>query len=110
MQPVSASARRLTAWPPYARSRTIGDPGRPILWRSWQGEPARPVRGPLDGRGDPAAHAAAVERYREWITSPEQAELLADARRGLRGLDLDCYCPIRLPCHADVLLELVNRD
>jgi hypothetical protein len=43
-----------------------------------------------------------------WITAPEQAELLARARRELRGLDLGCYCPIGLPCPADVLLELVN--
>jgi Domain of unknown function (DUF4326) len=59
---------------------------------------------------DPAAHAAAVARYREWITSPERAELLARARRELRGRDLGCYCKLDFPCHADVLLELVNQD
>ena len=33
-------------------------------------------------------------------------------RRGerLRGLDLGCICPLGLPCHADVLLDLVNRE
>jgi hypothetical protein len=58
--------------------------------------------------GDPAAHAVAVAQDRKWITSPEQAELLATARRELRGHDLGCYCRLDLPCHADVLLELVN--
>ena len=60
--------------------------------------------------GDPAAHARVVARYRKWITSPERAELLAEARRELRGFDLGCYCPLSVPCHADVLLELVNQE
>jgi hypothetical protein len=61
-----------------------------------------------DQRGDPAAHALMVARFREWITSPAQAGLLAEARRELPGLNLGCSCPLDLPCHADVLLELVN--
>jgi hypothetical protein len=35
--------------------------------------------------------------------------LLARARRELRGHDLACWCPLDVPCHVDVLLELVNR-
>jgi hypothetical protein len=70
------------------------------------------VRQPLqaDRLGDPAAHAACVARYREWITAPEQAELLAAARAELRGVNLGCTCAPGLPYHADVLLELVNQD
>ena len=30
--------------------------------------------------------------------------------RSLRGKDLCCWCPLDQPCHADVLLELANRD
>jgi hypothetical protein len=71
------------------------------------GNPFRLVQGEY---GDPAAHARVVAQYREWITAPEQAELLAAARRELRGLDLGCHCRLSLPCHADVLLELVNLD
>jgi hypothetical protein len=59
---------------------------------------------------DPVAHARVVAQYREWIMAPEQAELLAEARRELRGLDLGCFCQPGLACHADVLLELVNRE
>jgi hypothetical protein len=59
--------------------------------------------------GDQAAHAEAVARYREWIAAPEQSPLLERARRDLVGRDLGCYCAPHLPCHADVLLELVNH-
>ena len=37
-----------------------------------------------------------------------------DVRRDLRGKNLACWCPLvdndgnRVPCHADVLLELAN--
>ena len=28
----------------------------------------------------------------------------------LRGKDLTCWCPLDQPCHADVLIELANRE
>lgn len=28
----------------------------------------------------------------------------------LRGKNLACWCPIGSPCHADVLIELANRE
>jgi hypothetical protein len=28
----------------------------------------------------------------------------------LRGRDLACWCPLDQPCHADVLLEIANRE
>lgn len=28
----------------------------------------------------------------------------------LRGKDLACWCPLDKPCHADVLLELANKE
>ena len=28
----------------------------------------------------------------------------------LRAKDLACWCPLDQPCHADVLLELANKD
>jgi hypothetical protein len=68
--------------------------------------PFRPAPGDI---GDPAAHAAAKAKYREWFTSPGQAALLERGCRELRGRDLGCYCAAHLPCHADVLLDLVNR-
>ena len=58
---------------------------------------------------DPIRRRTWTFRPRRQITSPDQAELLAEARRDLRGRDL-CCCPLGLPCHADVLLALVNEE
>lgn len=30
--------------------------------------------------------------------------------RELRGKDLACWCPLDRPCHADVLLEIANKE
>jgi uncharacterized protein DUF4326 len=30
-------------------------------------------------------------------------------RAALRGRDLACWCPLDVPCHADVLLEVANQ-
>lgn len=49
-----------------------------------------------------------VNAFRSWITHAPQAALLEKARRALKGKDLACWCPIGQPCHAEVLLELVN--
>ena len=50
----------------------------------------------------------AIKRYETWIQQPEQKSLLDAARATLRGKDLGCWCRPGLPCHADVLLRLVN--
>lgn len=31
-------------------------------------------------------------------------------RAELRGKDLACFCPLDKPCHADILLELANKE
>ncbi len=51
----------------------------------------------------------AIKMFEDWILAPEQASLLDEARRTLRGKNLCCWCRLGLACHADVLLELVNR-
>jgi hypothetical protein len=48
----------------------------------------------------------AVELYRARLLA--DPELLAAARRELRGKDLACWCAPAQVCHGDVLLELVN--
>jgi hypothetical protein len=52
----------------------------------------------------PEANAAAVAAYREHLRS--HPELVADARVELAGKRLACWCPLDLPCHADVLHEV----
>jgi hypothetical protein len=48
-----------------------------------------------------------LEKYREWLLS--QPELVAAAKRELRGRNLGCWCA-PLACHADVLLEVANAS
>ena len=35
---------------------------------------------------------------------------LDEIRAELRGKNLACFCPLDQPCHADVLLELANKE
>jgi hypothetical protein len=56
---------------------------------------------------------AAVAAYEAELAA--QPGLVEQARRELQGRDLACWCPIvdndgnRVPCHADVLLEIANH-
>jgi hypothetical protein len=55
------------------------------------------------------AYELAVRLFREWLTAPEQADLLEVFQHELAGFNLACSCRLDLPCHADVLLDLVNH-
>jgi hypothetical protein len=46
--------------------------------------------------------------FQDWLTAPEQSDVLDRVRRDLAGFNLACTCRLDLRCHADVLLELVN--
>lgn len=52
----------------------------------------------------------AVRRYREDLLAGRLAITVDGVEHELRGRDLACYCPLDEPCHADVLLELANRQ
>lgn len=69
--------------------------------------------------------AECVELYRRAVTEPDNrlhmwlaprigGFTVEDVRRELAGADLACWCPIddgeggRVPCHADVLLEIAT--
>ena len=53
---------------------------------------------------------AAVAEFTIWLqTDPEGQHLLARAKRELRGKNLACWCPLNEPCHAEILLEIVNQ-
>lgn len=51
--------------------------------------------------------AAAVELYRAHLA--QNPDLIAAARTELRGKPLACWCPLTVPCHADVLIEIANE-
>lgn len=95
--------------------------GRPTKW----GNPIRivPVRrnGPFDLERDgvgfigqhtglEGARASAARRYRDLVARGLVPVSVDDIRAELRGHDLVCWCPLDQPCHADILLELANRE
>lgn len=59
--------------------------------------------------GDPGIPdaAAAVNAYRDGVS---WGAFPMDNIEKLRGKNLACFCKIGEPCHADVLLELANRE
>ena len=59
--------------------------------------------------------ATAVRKYREWIEATiaddyPHPECTREALETLRGKNLACWCALDRPCHADVLLDLANRE
>ena len=56
--------------------------------------------------GEDGTREQVIEAYRLWIL---RGNPLKDKLSELKGKDLVCWCAPR-PCHADVLLELANRQ
>lgn len=55
--------------------------------------------------------AHAVGLFRAWLEDESiEAREYAEAIPLLKGRDLACWCPLDAHCHADVLLELANRE
>ncbi len=52
----------------------------------------------------------ALEGYREFLRASQKYPAFFKALKELRGKNLACWCPLDQPCHADVLLELANRE
>lgn len=73
--------------------------GRPTRW-------GNPIPISPTGKFDEAGRS-------EYIANLTKRQLI-EIRRELRGKDLACWCPLedangnRVPCHADVLLEIAN--
>ncbi len=51
-----------------------------------------------------------VDMFREMISCKEMQGLRDDIRDDLRGKNLACWCKLDQPCHADVLLQLANKE
>ena len=67
---------------------------------------ARPGAGSGVGRICVPTVEDAVACFEIWAS--EQPEFLTAARAELAGRDLACWCKVGAPCHADVLLRMVN--
>lgn len=78
--------------------------GRPTKWGNpWVVDPARATHPATNQYRDTAAEC--IRLYRHLLTWWED-----EVQRDLRGRDLACWCPLDQPCHADVLLEIANRE
>ncbi len=77
--------------------------GRPTKW----GNPFTHLVGKSKAEFVVATREEAVTKFKEWFLS--QPELVAAAKRELRGKDLICWCK-PASCHGDVILEIANQD
>jgi hypothetical protein len=80
--------------------------GRPSQW----GNPYL-IGAPHPVHEWPISREEAVDLYRKmWEDdgTPAAEGARDHVRSELRGKDLVCWCPVGLPCHADVLLEIAN--
>jgi len=70
--------------------------GRPSRW-------GNPFRIGIDGTREQV-----IEKYREWL----REKLKEDPAflEPLRGKDLACWCPLNVPCHADVIIEFLKGE
>lgn len=86
------------------------DGGKPVLTGPWlcQSQPDRRSGWWFATKAE--ATAKAVELYR-W--KMETDGFWSNAKRrlhDLRGKNLACWCPLDQPCHADVLLDIANKE
>lgn len=66
--------------------------GRPSKW-------GNPYKIGIDGTREEV-----IELYKKWLSNQRYLNL-----EELKGKDLVCWCK-PLPCHADILLELANKE
>jgi hypothetical protein len=88
------------------KSRQAGVPRRVVARRS-RGYKAvhRPARWGNPYKLEEYGREQSVALYRGWL----QQQLKHDPRflEPLRGYNLGCFCPLDVPCHADVILEFL---
>jgi hypothetical protein len=99
--PKRIQRKRLAGWKMPENTVYVG---RPTIWGN-----------PFDmSRGE--TRMSVLTWYRMWLTGKKnkagsnllREKVLAQVYT-LRGKNLACWCPLDQPCHADILLELVNR-
>jgi hypothetical protein len=112
--PVRIQLSRRARFSLQATSRAINgreavSVARPTRWGNPYKAGDTVHRGPsFSGRDEVVRDAAhAVELYRRWLFTQARSENLLPL---LRGKNLACWCKPGDPCHADVLLEMANRD
>ena len=100
MKPRRIQRKRMKGWRMPRNSVYVG---RPTFW----GNPFR--AGPTKNLGHLQPRDA-VALYRTWLEHTLAGAWRLMRLHELRGKDLACWCPLDQPCHADVILELANRE
>jgi len=78
--------------------------GRPSKW----GNPWNTLWQDLPSKNQSNSYRQEVlDSYREWLEEQVQAD--PKFLEGLRHKNLACWCPLNLPCHADILLEYLRK-
>lgn len=79
--------------------------GSVYVGRAAPGLKASPFRNPFTVQ----EHGArALILFGEYLES--RPDLIARARQELAGRDLACWCRLGQACHADILLDIANRE
>lgn len=82
------------------KSRHIPAPGDVYIGRPTKWSNPFPIVEGINTR------AQAIQRYEDWIKSKPQ--LIADAKRELKGKTLVCWCK-PYPCHGDILARIAEE-
>ena len=91
-----------------ARVRITGDLYHPVV-PAGAVRITRPTRwGNPHKVGPDCPPDVAAARFRTDLYAGRLRVTVEDGRRDLAGHDLACWCPLDLPCHGDVLLEVAN--
>lgn len=105
MNPKRIQRKRTKGWKMPLNTIYVGRPSR---WSNHYipGQYSADIDGYIGNRKD------AIRAFREWIDRmrldlPLHYEGYMEP---LRGKNLACWCPLDKPCHADVLLELANKE
>lgn len=104
--PKRVKVKAIGTWPRYTGIEV--PEGAVYVGREMYGHLGSPFANPYKPSAETReSYAQCVAVYRAWLLS--QPELVEQARREMAGRDLACWCRRKTwPCHADVLLGLVN--
>ena len=114
MKPVRIQRRRTKGWKMPPNTVCVTRPGRFGNPYSIKGAREAGYRGT-----DVQLSQWCVDLYHNTIIGnllDVKVPTVDEIQRNLRGKNLACYCPLvdadgnRFPCHADILLELANKE
>lgn len=100
--------------------KLVSVPGYGREIHSWNGKQWNFYETVTEPTPDIIAKLRVVELYKEWFNGHfcfREEEVIKPSIppkriviRELAGKNLCCWCPVDEPCHADVLLELINQS